>query len=158
MNKTVYITGGSKGIGLGIAEACLKEGYKVAITARTQKDIDAAVAQLQKIGEGEVLGIQSNVKNLADEEYAIQQVLDKWGRLDVCIANAGVGKFASIDEMSAEDWNAVIDTNLTGVFHTVKAAIPSLKESKGYIMTIASLAGTNFFQRGAAYNLSLIHI
>ena len=81
-------------------------------------------------------------------------MLDKWGRLDVCIANAGVGKFASIDEMSAEDWNAVIDTNLTGVFHTVKAAIPSLKESKGYIMTIASLAGTNFFQRGAAYNAS----
>ncbi len=154
MNKTVYITGGSKGIGLGIAEACLKEGYKVAITARTQKDIDAAVAGLEKIGKGEVLGIQSNVKNLADEEYAIQQVLDKWGRLDVCIANAGVGKFASIDEMSVEDWNAVIDTNLTGVFHTVKAAIPSLKASKGYIMTIASLAGTNFFQRGAAYNAS----
>ncbi len=154
MNKTIYITGGSKGIGLGIAEACLREGYKVAITARTQKAIDIAVDELKKIGKGEILGIQSNVRNYADEEYAIQQVLDKWGRLDVCIANAGVGKFASIDEMSTDDWNAVIDTNLTGVFHTVKAAIPSLKKSKGYIMTIASLAGTNFFQRGAAYNAS----
>ena len=154
MNKVAYITGGSKGIGLGIAEALLKEGYKVAITARTQKDIDKAVKNLKKIGEGEVMGLQSNVKNIEDEVYAIQQVLDKWGYLDICIANAGVGKFAPIDEMSTEDWNAVIDTNLTGVFHTVKAAIPALKQSKGYIITIASLAGTNFFQRGAAYNAS----
>jgi len=154
MSKIAYITGGSKGIGLGIAEALLKDGHKVAITARTQKAIDEAVASLKKIGKGEVLGIQSNVKNFADEKHAIQQVLDHWGQLDVCIANAGVGKFAAIDELSTEDWNAVIDTNLTGVFHTVKAAIPALKESKGYIMTIASLAGTNFFQRGAAYNAS----
>lgn len=154
MSKVAYITGGSKGIGLGIAEALLQEGYKVAITARTQKAIDEAVTGLKKIGKGEVIGLQSNVRNYADEEYAIQQVLDRWGQLDVCIANAGVGKFAAIDEMSNEDWNAVIDTNLTGVFHTVKAAIPALKKSKGYIMTIASLAGTNFFQRGAAYNAS----
>lgn len=154
MSKIAYITGGSKGIGLGIAEALLAEGHKVAITARTQKDLDNAVKDLKKIGKGEVLGIQSNVRNFADEKYAIQQVLDKWGRLDVCIANAGVGKFAPIDELEDEDWHAVIDTNLTGVFHTVKAAIPSLKKSKGYIMTIASLAGTNFFQRGAAYNAS----
>lgn len=154
MNKIAYITGGSKGIGLGIAESLLRENAKVAITARTQKDLDIAVEQLKRIGSGEVIGIQSNVKNLADEEYAIQQVLDKWGTLDVCIANAGIGKFSPIDEMSAGDWNAVIDTNLTGVFHTVKAAIPALKTSKGYIITIASLAGTNFFQRGAAYNAS----
>ncbi|MEM6318916.1 MAG: SDR family oxidoreductase [Bacteroidota bacterium] len=154
MSKTAYITGGSKGIGLGIAEALLAKGYKVAITARTQKDIDSAVASLSKIGKGEVLGLQSNVRNYADEAYAIQQVLDTWGQLDICIANAGVGKFATIDEMSVEDWNAVIDTNLTGVFHTVKAAIPALKKSKGYIITIASLAGTNFFQKGAAYNAS----
>jgi len=142
MSKVAYITGGSKGIGLGIAEALLQEGYNVAITARTQKAIDEAVVELKKIGKGEVLGLQANVKNYADEEYAIQQVLDKWGQIDVCIANAGVGKFAPIDEMSIEDWNAVIDTNLTGVFHTVKASIPALKKSKGYIMTIASLAGT----------------
>ena len=99
MNKVAYITGGSKGIGLGIAEALLKEGYKVAITARTQKAIDEAVTKLKKIGKGDLLGIQSNVKNYADEAYAIQQVLDKWGQLDVCIANAGIGKFVAIDEM-----------------------------------------------------------
>ncbi|MEM7369608.1 MAG: SDR family oxidoreductase [Bacteroidota bacterium] len=154
MEKIAYITGGSKGIGLGIAEAMMAQDMKVAITGRTQTSLDEAVQHLKALGKGEVLAIQSDVRNLADEERAIQQVLDKWGRLDVCIANAGVGRFASIEDLSAEDWNSVIDINLTGVFHTVKASIPALKESKGYIITIASLAGTNFFKFGAAYNAS----
>ncbi|MEM6963433.1 MAG: SDR family oxidoreductase [Bacteroidota bacterium] len=154
MKKTAYITGGSKGIGLGIAEALLREGVHVAITARTQRDLDLAEKQLKAIGKGEVLVIQSDVRNLADEENAVQQVIEKWGQLDYCIANAGVGRFTAVDEMSTEDWNAVIDINLTGVFHTVKASIPALKKSKGYIITISSLAGTNFFEKGAAYNAS----
>lgn len=154
MKKTAYITGGSKGIGLGIAEALLKEGVSVAITARTQNDLVETEKHLKTIGDAEVLIIKSDVRNLADEEKAIQQVVDKWGGLDFCIANAGVGRFSPIDEMSAEDWNSVIDINLTGVFNTVKAAIPALKKSKGYIFTISSLAGTNFFENGAAYNAS----
>lgn len=154
MEKIAYITGGSKGIGLGIAEAMLAQNMKVAITGRNQTSLDEAVQHLRSIGKGEVIGIQSDVRNLHDEEQAVQQVLDKWGRLDVCIANAGVGRFASIEDLTSDDWNSVIDINLTGVFHTVKASIPALKESKGYIMTIASLAGTNFFKMGAAYNAS----
>lgn len=154
MKKTAYITGGSKGIGLGIAEALLKEGVSVAITARTQNDLVETEKHLKTIGDAEVLIIKSDVRNLADEEKAIQQVVDKWGGLDFCIANAGVGRFSPIDEMSAEDWKSVIDINLTGVFNTVKAAIPALKKSKGYIFTISSLAGTNFFENGAAYNAS----
>ncbi|MGB5436520.1 MAG: SDR family oxidoreductase [Maribacter sp.] len=154
MNKTAYITGGSKGIGLGIAEVLVKEGIHVAITARTKSDLKIAEKHLKAIGKGDVLVIQSDVRNLADEERAVQQVIDTWGRLDYCIANAGIGKFSPIDEMSAEVWNSVIGINLTGVFHTVKAAIPALKKSKGYIITMSSLAGTNFFEQGAAYNAS----
>ncbi len=154
MKKTAYVTGGSKGIGLGIAEALVNEGINVAISARTQSELKIAEEQLKAIGKGEVLIIQSDVRNLADEEKAVREVIDTWGQLDYCIANAGIGKFSPIDEMSAEDWDAVIDINLTGVFHTVKAAIPTLKKSKGYIITISSLAGTNFFQEGAAYNAS----
>jgi len=150
--KTAYITGGSKGIGLGIAEVLLDNGYKVAITGRSADALASASESLA--GKGELLTIQSDVRNLADEEAAIAQVLAKWGSLDVCIANAGVGHFSSIDEMTAEDWSRTIDINLTGVFNSVKASIPALKESKGYIITIASLAGTNFFQKGAAYNAS----
>jgi 3-oxoacyl-[acyl-carrier protein] reductase len=154
MNKIAYITGGSKGIGLGIAKAMLAEGMKVAITGRNRETLNAAVEELNKVGNGEILAIESDVRNFESEKNAIEQVLGKWGTLDVVIANAGVGKFASIEEMSLEDWNSVIDVNLTGVFHTVKASIPAMKESKGYIMTIASLAGTNFFQKGSAYNAS----
>ncbi len=154
MEKVAYITGGSKGIGLGIAAAMLQENMKVAITGRDQAALDAALQTLTKIGKGEVLAIQSDVRNYEAEQQAVAQVLDRWGRLDVCVANAGVGKFASIEDMSPEDWNAVIDINLTGVFHTVKACIPALKESQGYIITIASLAGTNFFPMGSAYNAS----
>jgi len=154
MTKTAYITGGSKGIGLGIAAALLEMGMNVAITGRHQEALEAAVTELGKVGKGEILAIQSDVRHYQSEEQAIQQVVEQWGRLDVCIANAGVGKFADVDELDVEDWNAVIDINLTGAFHTVKAAIPALKKTEGYIMTIASLAGTNFFQKGAAYNAS----
>jgi len=154
MNKIAYITGGSKGIGLGIAKAMLAEGMKVAITGRNRETLNAAVEELNKVENGEILAIESDVRNFESEKNAIEQVLKKWGTLDVVIANAGVGKFASIEEISLEDWNSVIDVNLTGVFHTVKASIPAMKESKGYIMTIASLAGTNFFQKGSAYNAS----
>lgn len=154
MTKTAYITGGSKGIGLGIAAALLEMGMNVAITGRTQTALEEAGEVLGKIGKGEILAIQSDVRNYESEVQAIQQVVEQWGRLDVCIANAGVGKMVSVEDLEVEDWNSMIDINLTGAFHTVKAAIPALKKTEGYIMTIASLAGTNFFQRGAAYNAS----
>ncbi|MEL6987229.1 MAG: SDR family oxidoreductase [Bacteroidota bacterium] len=152
MNKTAYITGGSKGIGFGIAQSMLEEGMKVAITGRNEATLAEAAAALSKIGKGEILTIVSDVRNFEAEQKAIQKVIDMWGQLDVVIANAGVGKFAPIDELSIEDWNQMIDINLTGVFHSVKSSIPALKESKGYIITIASLAGTNFFKNGAGYN------
>ncbi len=84
----------------------------------------------------------------------MQAVLDHFEQLDVLVANAGVGHFASIEDLSEEDWRNTINTNLTGVFNSVKASIAALKQSKGYIITIASLAGTNFFANGSAYNAS----
>lgn len=152
--KSVLITGGSKGIGLGIAEVLLNQGMKVAITGRNKSTVDQAVTHLKDKGHTEVLGIQSDVRKLEDENNAVQEVVSAFGSLDVLIANAGVGHFAPIDELSSEQWNSVIDINLTGVFNSTKAAIPALKKSEGYIITIASLAGTNFFARGAAYNAS----
>ena len=154
MTKVAYITGGSKGIGLGIAAAMLQEGMNVAISGRNIDALQEALRTLSGTAKRKILAIASDVRTYEDEQAAIEKVLENWGRLDVCIANAGVGKFAPIEELSTEDWNGVIDTNLTGVFHTVKASIPALKSSKGYIITIASLAGTNFFKRGAAYNAS----
>ena len=151
-NKVALITGGTKGIGYGIAESMLKEGMKVAITGRTPEGVNKAESKLAKYGE--VLGLVSDVRELASQEKAVKIITDKWGQLDVLIANAGVGHFASITEMTSELWQETIDINLTGVFNSCKACIPSLKETKGYIITIASLAGTNFFANGTAYNAS----
>ena len=151
-DKVAYITGGSKGIGYGIAKSLLDSGMRVAITSRS---IDAAKEAAQSLGESSrVLAIESNVSSLASETNAIKAVVEHFGQLDVLVANAGVGHFASIETLSEEDWKDTMDTNLTGVFNSVKASIEPLKQSKGYIITIASLAGANFFENGAAYNAS----
>ncbi len=152
--KVALITGGSKGIGLGVAEAMVKHGMHVAVTSREQTAADEAARQLTAIGPGKALGIAADVRDLVAQENAVKTVIEKWGQLDVAIANAGVGHFASIEDMTAAQWNAVIDTNLTGVFYTTKACVPALKKTRGYLITIASLAGTNFFPTGSAYNAS----
>ncbi len=152
--KTAIITGGSKGIGLGIAQAMLDQGMQVVITGRNRQSIDEAVELLSKSGGKRVSGVVSDVRHLASEENVVIETIQKYGQVDVLIANAGVGHFAPIEEMTTEQWNDVIDINLTGVFHSVKACVPALKKTRGYIITIASLAGTNFFAGGAAYNAS----
>src|SRR6266498_2216316 len=152
-NKVACITGGSRGIGYGIAKTLLDHGMRVAITSRT---IGAAKAAAQSLTNdaSKILAIESDVTSFASELKAVKAVTEKFGQLDVLIANAGVGHFAAIDNMTEEDWKNTIDTNLTGVFNSVKAGIEALKKSKGYIITIASLAGTNFLENGAAYNAS----
>jgi 3-oxoacyl-[acyl-carrier protein] reductase len=152
-NKVAYITGGSKGIGYGIAKTLLDSGMKVAITSRTLPAAKKAAESLTK-DASKVLALESNVTSLASETKAVKATIDHFGQLDVVIANAGLAHFAPIDSMTEEQWKDVIDTNLTGVFNTVKASVEALKRTKGYIITIASLAGTNFFENGAAYNAS----
>ena len=132
----------------------LNENRNVVITGRHQTTVDEAVTALSKIGKGQVLGVVSDVRNLADEQNAVAKTIEKFGGLDVLIANAGIGHFASIEDLTPEQWQQTIDINLTGVFNSIKAGVEALKQSKGYFITIASLAGTNFFARGAAYNAS----
>lgn len=151
--QVVYVTGGSKGIGLGIAGYLLEKGYRVAVSARNLDALQKATVSF-KAGEDRLLCLKSDVRKETDERQAVQAILDKWGRLDILVANAGVGIFAPISTMTTEQWNQTIDTNLTGVFHSVKASLDAVKQAKGYIITIASLAGTNFFAGGAAYNAS----
>lgn len=150
-NKVAYITGGTKGIGFAVAQTLLDQGMKVAISGRSQESVDQA---LKDFNNDDVLGIVSNVAKLSDEENAVAKITDKWGKVDVVLANAGVGNFAPIDEMTEEQWHQMIDVNLSGVFHTLKASVASLKKTEGYYITLASLAGTNFFAQGAGYNAS----
>tara|TARA_R110002126_G_scaffold263207_3_gene406206 strand:+ start:142 stop:915 length:774 start_codon:yes stop_codon:yes gene_type:complete len=150
-NKVAYITGGTKGIGFAVAQTLLNQGMRVAISGRSQKSVDLA---LKYFNNNAVLGIVSDVAKMADEKNAISKIMDKWGQVDVVLANAGVGNFAPIDQMTDDEWHQMIDTNLNGVFHSLKASVEQLKKSKGYYITLASLAGTNFFANGAGYNAS----
>lgn len=152
-NKIAYITGGSKGIGYGVAKTLLESGMRVAITSRSLSAAKEAASTLSNDAL-KVLAVESDVSSIASEAKAVKAVTDHFGQLDVLIANAGVGHFASIETLTESDWKDTIDTNLTGVFNSVKASIEALKQTKGYIITIASLAGTNFFENGSAYNAS----
>lgn len=152
-NKVAYITGGSKGIGYGIAKTLLALGMRVAVTSRNLATATEAAKSLSS-DEGSILALESDVSSMSSEMNAVRRTVDHFGQLDVLIANAGVGHFSSIETLTEEDWKSTIDTNLTGVFNSVKASLDALKKSKGYIITIASLAGTNFFENGSAYNAS----
>lgn len=152
-NKTAYITGGTKGIGFGIAKILLENGVSVAFSGRNREDVMNAEQQLKQYSEN-VLGVVSDVRSLESEEEAVKSITEKFGRLDFVIANAGLGIFKPVDELTAGEWNEMIETNLTGVFYTLKASVEELKKSEGYYITISSLAGANFFENGAGYNAS----
>jgi NAD(P)-dependent dehydrogenase (short-subunit alcohol dehydrogenase family) len=151
-NKVALITGGSKGIGYGIAEALVNKGVKVAITSRSQSSADEAAKSLG--GPDKVLALEADVRSFESQQSCVTKIIEKWGQLDYVIANAGLGHFASVADLSTDQWNEVIDTNLTGPFYTIKSSLEALKKSKGYFITISSLAGTNFFPGGSAYNAS----
>jgi NAD(P)-dependent dehydrogenase (short-subunit alcohol dehydrogenase family) len=96
----------------------------------------------------------ADVRDFASQQSAVSKVLATFGSLDVLVANAGVGHFANIADLTPEQWHETIDTNLTGVFYSIKASLDALTASQGYLITIASLAGTNFFEKASAYNAS----
>ncbi|WP_411768662.1 SDR family oxidoreductase [Winogradskyella sp. A3E31] len=155
-DKVALITGGTKGIGYGIAEALLNQGLRVVITSRDDASAKAASKELasKTNTEGKIIGVEADVRRLESQEKAVKSAIDAFGSVDVVIANAGLGHFGSIEDLTSEQWNAVIDTNLTGAFNSIKASVDALKNSKGYYITISSLAGTNFFAGGSAYNAS----
>lgn len=152
-NKVAYITGGTKGVGYGIAKILLQNGASVAFSGRKKEDVEKVESELKQYSQN-VLGVISDVKSLENESNAVKSIIEKFGRLDFVIANAGLGIFKPIDELTSEEWNDMIETNLTGVFHTLKASVEELKKSEGYYITISSLAGANFFENGTGYNAS----
>jgi 3-oxoacyl-[acyl-carrier protein] reductase len=155
-NKVALITGGTKGIGYGIAQSLLQEGVNVAITGRQQSSASESANTLNNNpnAKAKAIGLEADVRDFKSQQNAVDEVLKHFGHLDFVIANAGLGHFASIDQLSLEQWQETIDTNLTGAFYTIKASVDALKNSKGYYITISSLAGTNFFANGSAYNAS----
>jgi 3-oxoacyl-[acyl-carrier protein] reductase len=148
------VTGGTRGIGLSIARAILGAGGQVMITGRSQKAVDEALAALPH-GPGEadrVAGAAVDVRDRTAVDALVEDTARRFGGLDTLINNAGVGSFADVAKTSDEEWDRMIDTNLTGVFYCTRAAIPSMRSAGGgWIINIASLAGRNYFPGGAAY-------
>jgi 3-oxoacyl-[acyl-carrier protein] reductase len=154
--KVAFITGGSKGIGFGIAQILLQKGVHVAITSRSLESAQKAANQLSVFAadSAKVLALKADVRDYQQQQDAVKATESTLGSIDIVIANAGLGVFGSIEDITIEGWNQVIETNLTGVFYTLKSTLSSLKKTKGYYITISSLAGTNFFAGGTAYNAS----
>jgi len=144
------VTGGSKGIGLAIARAFLKRGMQVAISGRNAEDLDHAATALG--GGDKLLRVQADVRDASDAQRLVEETVRRFGGVDVLVNNAGVGRFANVADMTLEAWRQVVDTNLSGVFHCCRAAIPEMKRrGAGFIINISSLAGKNPFTGGAAY-------
>jgi 3-oxoacyl-[acyl-carrier protein] reductase len=150
--KVAIVTGGSRGIGLAIAEALVAEGISVAVTGKSDAHLSAARTQIEQAGPGGVEALHADVRNYADVERAIEVTVARFGGLDFLINNAGVGIFADVADMTPAQWAEVIETNLTGVFNTCHAAIPEMRRrGGGFIINISSLAGKSAFPNGAAY-------
>jgi 3-oxoacyl-[acyl-carrier protein] reductase len=151
--KVAVITGGSRGIGLAIAQRFQQHGASVAITGTSQAHLDAAAKMLSGHAlSGKVLALRADVRKYDQIAGAIAQAEAAFGGLDILVNNAGVGVFKPVAETSVEEWHTVIDTNLSGVFYGCHAALPRLKaRGGGWIINISSLASKNAFVNGGAY-------
>jgi NAD(P)-dependent dehydrogenase (short-subunit alcohol dehydrogenase family) len=154
-DRSAIVTGSTKGIGRAVAEALLEAGAKVVVSARSQSEVAAAGKDLERVHPNRVLARHCDVR-LEGEVAALFAEADRaFGGVDILVNNAGVGFFKNLEEMSLEEWNSVISTNLTGVFLCSRAAIPLMrKRGGGYILNISSLAGKNAFPQATAYNAS----
>lgn len=152
--KVALVTGGSKGIGYSVAQSLIEQGCNVGITGRNAQALQEAATRLNAVRPGSALALTSDVRSFDSQKLAVQQLLHRYHKIDIVVANAGVGHFADVETLTLEQWQETIDVNLTGVFYTLKASLQPLKDSSGYFITIASLAGVNFFEAGTAYNAS----
>ena len=145
------ITGATEGIGRAIAFTLGRAGARVAICARTGQNVRATVGELCAAGV-DAIGAPCDVSDPAAVDRFASFVTTQRGAAKVLVNNAGVGRFAPVAEMAPEDWRAMVDTNLTGVFHACRAAIPHLRRrGGGWIVNISSLSATNPFVEGAGY-------
>ena len=151
--KVAVVTGGTRGIGKAIARRLLERGATTAVCGTNLRGVEEAVRELGGAPNGaNVLPMWCDVRQFEKVEQSFSGLAERFGGIDILVNNAGVGIFAPVTEMSVEDWHRVIDTNLTGVFHCCRAALPHMKaRGGGWVINISSLAGTNAFPEAAAY-------
>lgn len=149
-DKTVIVTGAARGIGRGIAEKLGKAGASVVIADVKETEMRETASELREEGVT-VETISCDVTSKADAERLAERTVDRFGRIDALVNNAGIGSRGSFDELEHEAWHQVLDVNLTGVFNCSKAVIPEMMEGDGgSIVNISSMAGRNISYHGAA--------
>lgn len=152
--KVVAVTGGNRGIGLGITKRFLSEGAKVAVIGTRPESVDPVVAELST-DDNELRGYALNVADREKVEEVFKQITDDFGGIDVLVNNAGITRDTLLMRMKEEDWDSVIDINLKGAFNCLKAVTrPMMKARKGRIINISSVVGQTGNPGQANYSAS----
>jgi NAD(P)-dependent dehydrogenase (short-subunit alcohol dehydrogenase family) len=148
--KVALVTGGASGLGKAAAERLAREGAKVAVLGRSD-DENRQVADAINAAGGEALPVNADISDPAAMQRAVEQVVGRWGRLDIVFANAGInGVWAPLEDLTPEDWQKTININLNGTFYTIKYAAPHLKKQGGSIIITSSVNGTRIFSNTGA--------
>ena len=151
--KVAIVTGGTRGIGFSIAQRLLAEGAKVFICGRDAAHLKAALETLGKQSEGNLDGVAADVRRYEDCRKVVHAAVEKFGGIDILVNNAGLACFKPVDQLTPEEWDTMIQTNLSGVFYCCREAVPLMRQrGGGYIFNISSLAGVNPFAGGSGYN------
>lgn len=148
--KVALITGAGSGIGWAAARLLAREGAKIGALGHTEKNVQKTVHEIEEAG-GEAMALVADIAHPEQMEQAVQKLIDRWGRLDIVFANAGInGVWASLEELAPEEWDKTLNTNLKGTFLTVKYAVPYLKQRGGSVIVTSSVNGTRKFSNTGA--------
>jgi len=148
--RVALITGAGSGIGKAAALLMAREGARVAALSRTAEEIERTVREIEKAG-GEGMAITADISEPDEMQSAVRQIVERWDRLDVVFANAGVnGVWAPLEELEPDEWDKTLSINLKGTFLTVKYAVPHLKKQGGSVIVNASINGTRVFSNTGA--------
>jgi NAD(P)-dependent dehydrogenase (short-subunit alcohol dehydrogenase family) len=148
--KVALITGAGSGIGKATALLFGKEGALVAALSRTEREVQKTADWIRGAG-GQAIALKADVSKYDQMSSAVEQIINRWGRLDIVFANAGInGVWAPLDELTLDEWNNTININLTGTFITVRLALPHLKKRGGSVMVCSSVNGTRVFSNTGA--------
>lgn len=148
----VAVTGATSGIGRALAEALAPRGVRLGLLARSGKVLAELEPALRSAGAADVLVRPADVGDPAAAPAWIADILDRWGRLDVLVNNAGIGILKPVAELTDADWDRTLATNLTGPFRLIRAALPAMRRARGgHIVNVSSIAGEVGFAGGGAY-------
>ncbi len=150
-NKVALVTGGNSGIGKASVMQFAEAGAKVGVLGRSRDEVNATVEEVKEKTSNEVIALIADISKATQMEKAYQKLIAKWGRLDIVFANAGInGVWASLEDLTPDEWDTTIDVNLKGTFLTVKYAVPYLKQRGGSIIVTSSVNGTRMFSNTGA--------